>query len=303
MRILVLLLLCLLSSASAGLEAHRELIVADSPGSSVPGHGVRITYLGTNGYLLEARGTTVLVDPYFTRASLFSVALNLRVEPSISDLRWAAGRLPKRIDAILVTHAHVDHLLDAPPIARDTGARIIASRTGSLLARAAGAEKVTAVAPGSFLRVGSAVIRVLPASHDCVFGRVPFPGTRGEVPPKPVRFSDWVCGEPLAFLIELGGKRIYLDSGGTPAVLPPADLGRIDLAILGVALPDSRARLRATLDRLRPRVFLPSHQDHFFRPIQTGFTFGPLTNFAEVRRLAAGERLILLDYFRPWTLR
>jgi hypothetical protein len=54
---------------------------------------------------------------------------------------------------------------------------------------------------------------------------------------------------------------------------------------------------------LRPRFFLPSHQDHFFRPVQQGFVFGPLTDFAEVRRVTAGQRLIVLDYFRPWTLR
>ena len=45
--------------------------------------------------------------------------------------------------------------------------------------------------------------RVLAASHDCILGRVPFPGKRSSVPAPPRRPSDWVCGEPLAFLIEL----------------------------------------------------------------------------------------------------
>jgi len=70
-------------------------------------------------------------------------------------------------------------------------------------------------------------------------------------------------------------------------------------------LPDSRARLAAALARLQPRYVLPSHQDDFFRPLSAGFQFGPLTDFPFVQRESAQQnrsRLILLDYFRPWTL-
>jgi hypothetical protein len=103
----------------------------------------------------------------------------------------------------------------------------------------------------------------------------------------------------------MGGKRIYLDSGGVAEAPLPAVGGSVDLAILGVALPDSRKRLPAMLDHLRPRIFLPSHQDNFFRPLNRGFVFGPLTNFPRVRRLAAqrGQPMLFLDHFETWTLR
>ena len=94
----------------------------------------------------------------------------------------------------------------------------------------------------------------------------------------PQRAADWICGEPLSFLIEVNGQRIYIDSGGTPTQLPPNE--RMDLAILGMALPDSRARLHAALERLRPRYILPSHQDNFFRPLSAGFQFGSLHGFS-----------------------
>jgi hypothetical protein len=144
---------------------------------------------------------------------------------------------------------------------------------------------------------------VLPATHDRLFGKVPFDQRemRGSGPPR--HPADWICGEPLAFLIEVGGQRIYIDSGGTPAQLPPNE--HVDLAILGAALPDSRARLPAALERLQPRYILPSHQDNFFQPLGAGFQFGPLTDFSRVRRdceAANHGRLILLNYFQPWTL-
>jgi hypothetical protein len=144
---------------------------------------------------------------------------------------------------------------------------------------------------------------VLAATHDRLFGKVPFDQhePRGAGPPQ--RPTDWICGEPLAFLIEVNGQRIYIDSGGTPGQLPPNE--HVDLAILGMALPDSRARLPAALQRLQPRYILPSHQDNFFLPLSAGFQFGPLTDFPRVQRDCAHEnrgRLILLDYFRPWSL-
>jgi hypothetical protein len=111
----------------------------------------------------------------------------------------------------------------------------------------------------------------------------------------------------MAFLIEANGKRIYVDSGGTLEVLPPAQIAPVDLAILGVALPDSRKRFRATINRLRPKYVLPSHQDDFFAPAERGFVFGKFTDFPAVARPFKGHEinshLILLDYFRPWTIR
>ena len=303
MKLAALLLFWLTVIVQAGLDRYGRLVAADPAGSPVPAIGVRITYLGVNGYLLESGRTKLLIDPYFTRWNLLSVALNLRQGPDARDLEWAKARLPRHVDAILVTHGHFDHLLDVPPLSRDFGARVIASTSSTHIARAAKAGRTQVVQPGAVIHVGAATIHVLHASHDCVFGRVPFPGDRKDVPPPPRRPSDWVCGEPLAFLIEMGGRRIYIDSGGTSAVLPPKDLGRVDLAIVGVALPDSRARLPEVLSRLRPGDLLPTHQDHFFRPVQRGFVFGPMTDFPQVRRLATGHRLILLDYFRPWTLR
>jgi hypothetical protein len=88
--------------------------------------------------------------------------------------------------------------------------------------------------------------------------------------------------------------------------LPPAEIAPVDLAILGVALPDSRARFSAAVQKLRPRYVFPSHQDDFFRPLNVGFQFGALTNFPALLRIDKSQslpgRLILFDYFRPWTL-
>src|SRR5262245_38988552 len=65
------------SAACAGLDRYPELLVTDHRWSpEPPKQGVRVTYLGTNGYLLESRETALLIDPYFSRVTLGRVALN-----------------------------------------------------------------------------------------------------------------------------------------------------------------------------------------------------------------------------------
>ena len=280
---------------------------------ATPRDGVRVTYLGTNGYQFEFKGHALLVDPYFSRVDLLSVALGSRIQPNASRINDGLRHLAPKAgrdsgDARTFRSPAGCSGCDG----KDTGAsRCVGIQCRPCQTRA-GASSGDAVKPGDVRRIGPWKIRVLSATHDRLFGKVPFDrppsqaGLSAEASAKagpPQRAADWICGEPLAFLIEVNGQRIYIDSGGTPTQLPPNE--RVDLAILGMALPDSRARLHAALEHLHPRYILPSHQDDFFRPLSAGFQFGSLTDFPFVQRECAQQnrsRLILLDYFKPWTL-
>jgi len=305
--------------AHAGLEKYSSLVVADKyPFAEPEPNAIRVTYLGVNGFQFETNGHALLVDPYFTRIAFLPAALNQPIRSNPNRVAEGLKRVRPRVDAILVTHAHFDHLLDTPEIMQHTHAQLVSGSTAVQLIESFGIsrDECEIVKAGDVREIGPWRIRVFAAQHDRLFGKVPFAkcnrGRRrapGEIERAswPIKVSDWCVGEPLAFVIEAAGKRIYIDSGGVPGARPDPRARDVDLAILGVALPDSRNRFAEAVEQLRPHYILPSHQDDMFAPVSRGFRFGKMTNFPaltrESKRKDLPGRLILLDYFRPWTLR
>ena len=78
----------------------------DRPPAAVEGDAVRIAYVGHASFLVQTRGTNVLIDPVWAeRASPFSFVGPSRVNPP----GIAFDDLP-RIHCVLVTHNHYDHM-------------------------------------------------------------------------------------------------------------------------------------------------------------------------------------------------
>ena len=88
---LVLLFLLSAQAFAGGLDRYAQLVVSDS--SRTARNGVRVTYLGTNGYQFEFKGRALLVDPYFSRVDLLSVALGARIQPNASRIADGLRRL------------------------------------------------------------------------------------------------------------------------------------------------------------------------------------------------------------------
>ncbi len=299
------------SSCANRLTAYQNLLVGESAeGSGNPSSGeLSVTYLGVNGYLLRSGTTSLLVDPYLTRINLREAMLNAPVKSSPEAISFARrqANLPDRIDGYLVTHSHFDHLFDVPDLQKVLGGKVVVSSTGAFLCEASGVARSALLpsVPGDVHRIGNATIRVLSAEHDRVLGKIPYPGEiTAPLAGPPQRPKDWRLGTPLAFLIEMGGSRVYIESGGVSGSPPP--VSDVDLAIVGTAVRDSQVRYSEAVRALSPRFVLPTHQDNFFSPLESGFHFSTLSNFprvfAEHRGGNLPGRLVLMDYFHTWTL-
>ncbi len=209
---------------------------ADYP-HAVPGRD-RITYVGHATLLLELDGMRLLTDPV-----LRSRVGHLRRHGTAPDAEVARG-----LDAVLVSHRHMDHL-DPPSLRRlDPGVAVLGPRGAGATLRRAGLRTVTELDVGASADIGPLSVRAVPADHD---GR---------------RLPIGAPAPAIGFEIT-GTRRVYF-AGDTDLFDAMADLADdLDVALLPVAgwgpsvgpghLDPQRAAQAAAM--LRPRVAIPIH--------------------------------------------
>jgi L-ascorbate metabolism protein UlaG (beta-lactamase superfamily) len=269
--------------------------------SSIPlpsGEGpLRVRWLGTAGFALSCEGHTVLIDPYFTRASLWRCLSGpLRSDESI----WR--RHVPRADAIVLGHTHFDHALDAPAIARATGARVFGSRSAAALCRAHGVpeaqlvdvEAVCAAGAPAVAEVGPLRLRFFPSAHSrLLLGRVPFPGEIADCDQVPLRAHRYRCGAVFGVEVSARGRTVF-HLGSAELVEDGLRDGprHVDLALLCVAgWTTSRELPERVVRALDPRAALLSHWDDFLRPLDLPARALPAMQLPRlVERLARASR-------------
>jgi L-ascorbate metabolism protein UlaG (beta-lactamase superfamily) len=235
------------------------------------GASASLTYVGHSTVLLALGGVRLLTDPVL----LARVGHVRRIVP-VPRL----GALHP-LDAILISHAHADHLHLASLRRVAHGCTLIGPRgSGGLLARARPA-RVVELAAGDAYDLGSLRIEAVPAEHDD--RRHPL-GRR--IP-------------PLGFVLH-GIPRIYF-AGDTDLFEGMSALaGRVDVALLPVAGwgsrlppghldPDSAAR---AVGRIRPAVAVPIHWGTLRSPTMSG---------AEPARVAADRFAAAVASIAPRT--
>ncbi len=174
-----------------------------------------------------------------------------RLEPSPDVLRYV-----ERCDYILVTHAHWDHLLDAPSLAGGFAAPVIGSENTARLMRASGLKEARAVKPGDRLSLGGFNVEVLPAEHERVPG---FNG--GQLPPRlnpPLTARGYRPDAYYCYRVTACGFSMATDPGVRPALKEPT-------GALFLQPHRSEGYYRALLGRVRPRLVVPVHWDSLFQ--------------------------------------
>jgi L-ascorbate metabolism protein UlaG (beta-lactamase superfamily) len=195
----------------------------------------RVTWLGHATVLVELGGVRLLTDPV-----LRSRVAHLR-------RHGPAPAPPRRIDAVLVSHLHYDHL-DLPSLRMvEPRPRVVCPVGASDFLARAGFREADELAPGESAEVGEVRVEATPADHD---------GTRR--PGGPV-------ANPIGF--RLRGEHSVYFAGDTDLFDGMEDLGPVDVALLPVAgwspklgpghMDAERAARAAAL--LRPRVAVPIH--------------------------------------------
>lgn len=255
---------------------------------------VRLRYLGTAGFVVEGDGHTLVLDPFVTRPDLRETLFM----PLLPDERRIARLIP-RADDVLIGHAHHDHILDAPCLCQQTGARFIGSPDACNVARAAGldASQIVETRGRETIEAGPATVRGLPSEHGRVyFNRVSLPGDIPKPPPWPARVTDLRHGLVLNWHVELAGVRIvHIDTAEFFA--DEMEGLRADVLCLCAIGRKYRPNYVAeAVSLLQPKIVVACHWDWFFTPYEAEPKCLPgvdLPGFVDEITAAGAEAVVL----------
>lgn len=214
---------------------------------------ITVKWLGISGVELAMGEQRVLIDPVFSR-----VPFGRTLFGKITTDEEAVRRNVSSCRGIFITHAHHDHLMDAPLISKITGAPIYGSANACAIAAACGAEteRTLVLARGSEVEAGPFCVTALPSGHI----RLPGFGYGAHRPgaKPPLRATQYRMDESFDFLVQAGEYRLLIGPG-----LCLEDPGRVDaLLCCPIYLGNN---LAGYVGGLMPRVFLPIHWEDFFR--------------------------------------
>lgn len=253
---------------------------------------VEVTYLGAGGFLIRHQGRAIMTAPFYSNPGLLRFGLGFPISPDTARIKALLPPVDD-VEAILVGHAHFDHLRDAIHIAETTAARatfygsdtmmhIVRARP-MLQARVRSLEPMAgdAATPGTWQPLAGGTMRVmaLRSEHAPQFLGMKFFGGRIEhdLTELPWNAYGWKEGQTLAYLIDVlgadGRARLrfhYQDTASTPPLgFPPKldDQGSppVMVALLCVAsfdeVPHYPERL---IGLLQPRHVVLAHWENFF---------------------------------------
>lgn len=237
---------------------------------------LQMRWLGVAGFEFKSNGNTLLVDPFLTRPALKYV-FGGRIQPDERDLT----KYIQVAEDILVTHAHYDHLMDVPEIARRTGATVYGSSNVCQILRAfqLPENQIKKIQANESIQLGYAKVETVPARHPAIPGYLSGRVKKDLTPP--LRLRDYRMDTCLSFLIELQGIKLLMWSSASSDDARPAD-------VLFVRAVASKRWYEEVLVAVQPKLVIPTHWDNLFQPLNESvqpFWSPPRREWPPLRRI------------------
>ena len=313
----------MLKSALAFFVAATTLVCAlagqTSPSAKKDGQ-VSLTYMGTAAWEISDGSTVILIDPHLSRIRLQdlpaagssgdAIAGDTRPiykmdDVAVPDFAVIDSRV-QRADFILVTHTHLDHVMDVPHIALKTRAVVIGTESTENVMRAYGVpeEQLITVRGGEDYEFGAFSLKVIPSIHSALDHKHYFSAARAPEGMKaPLTLQQMMAeGGTLAYLVRFHGHQI-LAFGGNNYIEREIEGLEPDVVLAGAG--PSRKEIYDYTGRLMrdlhfPALVLPTHWDNFAAPYGASeqVAIDALQSFVqEVRAASPKTEVIVPKYF------
>ena len=232
-----------------------------SPPLAEDEQAIELTYLGTAGFIIKNQQRTVVLDPYLSRIGVTEL-----LRPLHTNTALLKKYIPKAND-VLIGHAHYDHILDAPDLCKQTGARLIGSRATCMVGQAAGLPESQLVETEGRedIACGAWTVRGLPSIHGkAIMGRIPIPGDILSPPVWPPKMLDLKHGLVLNWLVDTGKlKIVHIDSADFIA----EELKGVQADVVCLCAIGRKYRpnyVKEVVELLKPKWIVPCHWDTMF---------------------------------------
>lgn len=191
---------------------------------------MKITWQGHSCFIVEAEGQSIIIDPFLNGNP------TARIKPS-----------QVKVNAVLVTHGHGDHLGDAVEISKQNNAPVIGTFELVNYCTSKGATGHPMHIGGSF-RFPFGRVKLTIAHH----------GSSADTGP---------LGNPCGFVVSMGGKTLYHagDTGLFSDMALIGDTNNLDVAMLPIGDNFTMGIEDAVLavGFLKPKMVIPMHYNTF----------------------------------------
>jgi L-ascorbate metabolism protein UlaG (beta-lactamase superfamily) len=258
-----------------GLQAVEMLRwSAATPEKPPPGAALRVSFLGVATVLLDDGETALLTDGFFSRPDKLTTFVG-HVQPDVTAIEAGLARagIPAhtgKLAAVIPLHSHYDHAMDAPEVARRTGALLLGSSSTAMVGRGWNLpeSQIRTAQLHVPYRFGKFTVTLYPALHT----PTGFTGGVIDTPLKPpVRASDYKEGQSYAMLVEHEGRSLLITStaGFVPGALQgvKAQVVMLGIGAMGPRSEEHKAAYWAeTVQTVGAQRVIPIHWDDFWRP-------------------------------------